>query len=272
MNFGFMTSIFLFHDKNTSINDKSIISEKVYFCNVNFTRHLRRQIHQSLSKNRLNLSLIYDAEHSVILTELQSALRLFPHPLSIPSHSLTSMLLRISGKFLGIDQALLPSREWNQKQKHKKPPWSKVECFAFGGATVRFASLETVSMPPTTQSHPPPSYEGYPLCPKDKNRSPFHGEKPLITTWFLDCINSPKRFCMVGTRYFASAPNDWYSILYHNYGRTWSITSLPKYWFFAEGELFLSFWRCHRPPQRGRRWWCGVADSSLGLKSDMPQH
>ncbi|UKI44097.1 MAG: hypothetical protein L6U16_14560 [Porphyromonadaceae bacterium] len=26
---------------------------------------------------------------------------------------------------------------------------------------------------------PPPSYEGYPRCPKDKNRSPFHGEKPL---------------------------------------------------------------------------------------------
>lgn len=39
MNFDFMTSIFLFHDKNTSINDKSIISEKVYFCNVNFMRH-----------------------------------------------------------------------------------------------------------------------------------------------------------------------------------------------------------------------------------------
>ena len=79
MNFDFMTSIFLFHDKNTSINDKSIISEKVYFCNVNFTRHPRRQIHQNLPKNRLNLSLIYDAEHSVILTELQSALRLSPH-------------------------------------------------------------------------------------------------------------------------------------------------------------------------------------------------
>ncbi|MCI6224426.1 MAG: hypothetical protein MR656_04820 [Bacteroidales bacterium] len=26
---------------------------------------------------------------------------------------------------------------------------------------------------------PPPSYEGLPLCHKDKNRSPFHGEKPL---------------------------------------------------------------------------------------------
>ncbi|MDD7576438.1 MAG: hypothetical protein SPK27_09280 [Sodaliphilus sp.] len=44
------------------------------------------------------------------------------------------------------------NRELDQKQKHKKQPWSNVECFAFGGATVRFASLETVSMPPTTQS------------------------------------------------------------------------------------------------------------------------
>ena len=26
----------------------------------------------------------------------------------------------------------------------------------------------------------PPSYEGPPHCPKDKNRSPFHGEKPLM--------------------------------------------------------------------------------------------
>ena len=27
---------------------------------------------------------------------------------------------RFSGKFLGIDSALLPNCEWNQKQKHKK--------------------------------------------------------------------------------------------------------------------------------------------------------
>ena len=32
---------------------------------------------------------------------------------------------------------------------------------------------------------PPPSYEGYPHCPKDKIRSPFHGEKPLMITLFL---------------------------------------------------------------------------------------
>ena len=33
--------------------------------------------------------------------------------------------------YWGIDYAMLPNREWNQKQKHKKQPWSKVECFTF---------------------------------------------------------------------------------------------------------------------------------------------
>ena len=87
---------------------------------------------------------------------------------------------RLSGKFLGIDSALLPNREWNQKQKHKKQPWSNVECFAFGGGIVRFASLETSFHAANHTIPPPPSYEGLPLCTKDKNRSPFHGEKPLI--------------------------------------------------------------------------------------------
>ena len=56
--------------------------------------------------------------------------------------------------------------------------------------------------------------------------------------------------------------------------------------FFAEGEWFLSFWRCHWPRWRERRGWCGVDDSSpnhkpkepylwfvvlVCLKSDMPQ-
>ena len=85
---------------------------------------------------------------------------------------------------------------------------------------------------PCRQPHnlSPPSYEGLPLCPKDKNHSPFHGEKPLTIKWILERRLhqiSQKRFCMVGTRYFASASNDWYSIWYHCYGRTWSITSLP---------------------------------------------
>ncbi|MDD7164629.1 MAG: hypothetical protein SPF86_08705 [Sodaliphilus sp.] len=55
-----------------------------------------------------------------------------------------------------------------------------MECFAFGGATVRFASLETSFHAANHTIPPPPSYEGFPLCSKDKNRSPFHGEKPLM--------------------------------------------------------------------------------------------
>ena len=87
--------------------------------------------------------------------------------------------------YWGIDYAMLPNREWNQKQKHKKQPWSKVEYFAFGRGTVCFASLETSSHAANHTIPPPPSYEGLPLCPKDKNRSPFHGEKPLMIKWFL---------------------------------------------------------------------------------------
>ena len=68
----------------------------------------------------------------------------------------------------------------HRNKKHKKQPWSKVECFAFGGATVRFAALETSFHAANHTIPPPPSNEGYPLCTKDKNRSPFHGEKPLI--------------------------------------------------------------------------------------------
>ena len=72
-----------------------------------------------------------------------------------------------------------------KNKKHKKQPWSKVECFAFGGATVRFASLETSFHAANHTIPPPPSNEGLPHCPKDKNRSPFHGEKPLMIKWFL---------------------------------------------------------------------------------------
>ena len=77
---------------------------------------------------------------------------------------------------------------------------------------------------------------------------------------------------MVGMRHFASATNGvdiQHSITIMG-GR--EVSRPYQVWFFAEGERFLSFWRCHRPRWGGRRWWCGVADSSFGLKSDMPQH
>ena len=141
-----------------------------------------------------------------------------------------------------------------KKQKPKKQPWSNVECFAFGGATVRFASLETSFHAANHTILPPPSYEGLPLCPKDKNHSPFHGEKPLkIVIYRLKAIcpyvimrppivaDINHRICegkrIRGIFLFALLDN-----------------LISEDWFFAEGERFLSFWRCHRPRWRSRRW------------------
>ena len=69
-----------------------------------------------------------------------------------------------------------------KKQKHKKQPWSNVECFAFGVGIVWLAAWKLVSNDANHTIPTPPSYEGSPHCPKDKNRSPFHGEKPLMIT------------------------------------------------------------------------------------------
>ena len=71
-----------------------------------------------------------------------------------------------SGKFLGIDSALLPNREWNQRQKHKKQPWSKVE-----GPRKRVAEGlcgwrhgNSFPMTQSTQSHR--QMRSIPRCPK----------------------------------------------------------------------------------------------------------
>ena len=80
-------------------------------------------------------------------------------------------------KILGIDYALLPYREWNQKQKHKKQSRSNVECFAFGGATVRFASLETSSHATHHTVPPPPSYAHH-IAPRIKTARRFTAKNP----------------------------------------------------------------------------------------------
>ena len=155
-----------------------------------------------------------------------------------------------SGKFLVIDSGLLTNREWNQRQKHKKQPWSNVECFAFGGAIVRFASLETSFHAANHTIPPPPSCEGLPHCTKDKNRSPFHGEKPLMITWFLfkfKCkLNHTKGevllvcFQCVDTLLFASKHAKGMSLRYDAI-LALSDNLISEDWFFAEGEWFLCF-------------------------------
>ena len=73
----------------------------------------------------------------------------------------------------GIDYALLPNREWNQKQKQKKQPWGNVECFAFGGATVRFASLETSFHAANHTIPSPPSTRAFHFAPRIKTARRF---------------------------------------------------------------------------------------------------
>ena len=76
-----------------------------------------------------------------------------------------------------------------------------------------------VSMPPTTQSLRHPLTRAVLFAPRIKTARRFTAKKPLMVKNFLEggCIKSLKWFCMVGTRYFASASNDWYSIWYYSY-------------------------------------------------------
>ena len=56
-----------------------------------------------------------------------------------------------------------------------------------------FASLETSFHAANHTIPPPPSYEGLPRCTKDKNRSPFYGEKPLkIVICFYEASQNDK--------------------------------------------------------------------------------
>ena len=49
-------------------------------------------------------------------------------------------------------------------------------------------------------------------------------------------------------------PQNLYFIHYFYCFSVLSNNLISKDWFFAEGERFLSFWRCHRPRWGGRRW------------------
>ena len=117
---------------------------------------------------------------------------------------------------------------------------------------------------PCRQPHNPSAtlLRGPSTLPKDKNRSPFHGEKPLMIKYFLGkkSIKFLKTITniLVGTWYFTSASNGWYSIWYYNYGRTWSITSLPGLVFRRRRAVFILL--AMPPPSLWRAalvMWCG---------------
>ena len=117
---------------------------------------------------------------------------------------------------------------------------------------------------------PPPSHEGYPHGPKDKNRSPFHGEKPLMIKYFLGkklnlpILNGRDAILRVRVKWliFNMVLQLWADVKYHvPTGFGFSPKASGFYPFGDATDLV-----------RGQRWCCGVADSSPSLKSDMPQH
>ena len=112
---------------------------------------------------------------------------------------------------------------------------------------------------PCRQPHNPSAtlFRGLSTLPKDKNRSPFHGEKPLMIKYFLGkklnlpILNGRDAILRVRVKWliFNMVLQLWADVKYH----------VPTgFWFFAEGERFLSFWRCHRPRKRAALvLWCG---------------
>ena len=115
-----------------------------------------------------------------------------------------------------------------------------MECFAFGCVTVRFASLETSFHAANHTIPPPPSYEGSPHCPKEKNRSPFHGEKPLMIKWFTG-----RRLCQIsqtilhGRDAILRVCSKW--LIFNIVSQLWADVKYRKHWKSRQGAILPFF-------------------------------
>ena len=88
--------------------------------------------------------------------------------------------------YCGNDYTLMPESWLESKTKTKKN--SLGATWNASHLSERLCALchwKRVSMPPTTQSLRHRLTRAFHIGPKDKNRSPFHGEKPLMIKWFL---------------------------------------------------------------------------------------
>ena len=88
-------------------------------------------------------------------------------------------LIGLSGKFQGKDSSLLPNRQWIQRQKHKKQPWSKAwnaSHLAEGLCALRH--WKRVSMPPTTQTLRHPLTRAHHIAPRIKTARRFTAKNP----------------------------------------------------------------------------------------------
>ena len=106
-----------------------------------------------------------------------------------------NQLFGFSRKYVGIDDALLPNREWNQKQKHKKNSlgamWNASH-LAEGLCALRH--WKRVSMPPTTPSLRHPLTRAFHIAPRIKTARRSRRKTPddKMISWKEAASNLPK--------------------------------------------------------------------------------
>ena len=93
-----------------------------------------------------------------------------------------------------------------------------------------------VSMPPTTQSLRHPLTRAFHFAPRIKTARRFTAKNPW-KLWFIVRSQTKRTVPLVCT----SVSNNWYSIGYYNYGRTWNITSLLGFGFSPKARGFYPF-------------------------------
>ena len=86
-----------------------------------------------------------------------------------------NQLFGFSRKYVGIDDALLPNREWNQKQKHKKTALGQRGMFRIWCALRHW---KRVSMSPTTQPLRHPLTRAHHIAPRIKTARRFTAKNP----------------------------------------------------------------------------------------------
>ena len=90
-----------------------------------------------------------------------------------------NQLFGFSRKYLGIDDALLPNREWNQKQKHKKTALEQCGMLRIWWCDCALCGVgNEIPMPPTTQSLRHPLTRAHHIAPRIKTARRFTAKNP----------------------------------------------------------------------------------------------
>ena len=96
------------------------------------------------------------------------------------------------------------------------------------------------------------------IAPRIKTAHRFTAKNPWWKNDFLEggCVKFPQTI-LHGRDAILRVRAKW--LIYNMVSQLWAnVKYYAPVWFFAEGERFLSFWRCHRPRKRAALGlWCG---------------